>query len=116
MYKRQVVARSTAIGDGNPEVVAARDQGLPVLRLRLADIVDARVHTFSPIGDFGGWGIRRRNGVTAYFLEGNTGVLLRTSRDKKYLIGTDHPERLAAVLNAARGTEVPRLADARGLR
>jgi UDP-N-acetylmuramate--alanine ligase len=49
-----VVARSTAIGDGNPEVVAARDQGLPVLRRSevLAAITDLR-RTISVAGTHG---------------------------------------------------------------
>jgi UDP-N-acetylmuramate--alanine ligase len=49
-----VVARSTAIGDGNPEVVAAREQGLPVLRRSevLAAITDLR-RTISVAGTHG---------------------------------------------------------------
>jgi len=49
-----VVARSTAVGDGNPEVVAARDRGLPVLRRSevLAAITDLR-RTISVAGTHG---------------------------------------------------------------
>ena len=49
-----VVARSTAIGDRNPEVVAARERGLPVLRRSevLAAITDLR-RTISVAGTHG---------------------------------------------------------------
>jgi len=61
---------------------------------------------FDPVRDFGGWRIKRGlmgdfAGVWAFNLAG-TGVLVRTRQGKRYLIGTDHPERLAATLNAAR--------------
>jgi UDP-N-acetylmuramate--alanine ligase len=49
-----VVARSTAIGDGNPEVAAAREHGLPVLRRSevLSAITDLR-RTISIAGTHG---------------------------------------------------------------
>jgi hypothetical protein len=81
--------------------------GLPLLRVRLGDIADAAVHNFSPVAEFGGWGVRYSAGVTAFYLEGGTGVLLRTRRQRRYLIGTDRPERLVAVLNAARAVPQP---------
>jgi hypothetical protein len=76
--------------------------GVPLLRVPLEHVAAAGVHAFSPVGDFGGWGIRRRRGITAFILEGNVGVLVQTRADRKYLIGTDRPERLAAVLETAR--------------
>jgi hypothetical protein len=40
--------------------------------------------------------------MKAYFLTGNMGVKLTLSDGKRYLIGSDHPERLAAVIKALR--------------
>ena len=40
--------------------------------------------------------------MKGYFFRGNRGVLIETESGKKYLIGSDHPERLAAVLDVAR--------------
>jgi hypothetical protein len=74
---------------------------IPLLKLALQDITDAAVHTFSPLADFGGYGIRRNREMLAFFLQGNAGVKLTTVKGKKYLIGSEHPERLAAVIRGA---------------
>lgn len=75
---------------------------LRLLRLRIADIASADVHAFSPLREFGGYGIRISlgKGIRAYFLRGNRGVLVTATSGKKYLIGSHHPERLAAAINA----------------
>jgi len=41
--------------------------------------------------------------MKAYFLKGDRGVKITTRAGKKYLIGSDHPERLAVVI----GTVAP---------
>jgi hypothetical protein len=78
--------------------------GIPLLKLELKDVVDAALHDFSPLADFGGYGIRRNREMSAFFLQGDRGVKLTTARGKKYLIGSEHPDRLAAVLRAAIST------------
>jgi hypothetical protein len=75
--------------------------GIPLLKLELKDVVDAASHDFSPLADFGGYGIRRNREMSAFFLQGDRGVKLITAEGKKYLIGSEHPDRLAAVLRAA---------------
>ena len=75
--------------------------GIPLLRIPTREIVRTEVRMFSPPADFGGIGIRRSRGITAFFLEGHWGVLLRTIAGKQYLIGTRRPEELVSVLNAA---------------
>jgi hypothetical protein len=75
--------------------------GIRLLRLRVASIESAEVHTFSPLAEFGGYGIRMNLRMKAYYWRGNRGVLLRTNEGKKYLIGSDHPERLASVIQVA---------------
>jgi hypothetical protein len=76
--------------------------GLRLLRLPLPELASSEVQTFSPLRDFGGWGIRYGRGGYGYFWRGNRGVQVRTKRGKQYLIGSDDPERLAAVIAAAR--------------
>ena len=81
--------------------------GLPVLRLAASEIAEVSVPDFDPVRDFGGWGIKRGfvgpfAGVWAFNLAAS-GVLVRTRQGKRYLIGSDQPDRLAAALNAARG-------------
>ncbi len=73
--------------------------------LETADVVEAEVHAFSPLPDFRSFfqiGVRWR-GMRAYFFGGRRGVRLRTANGEQYLIGSEHPERLATVINAARG-------------
>ncbi len=77
--------------------------GIRLLTLRTTDISSAEVQTYSPLRDFGGYGIRFGKGMKAYFLSGNRGVKVITHSGKKYLIGSDHPERLATVINALVG-------------
>ena len=63
-------------------------------------IAEAGLHEFAPLKDFGGYGIRFNREMKAYYLRGTRGVLLTTTGGKKYLVGSDHPERLLAVLQA----------------
>jgi hypothetical protein len=91
-------------------VLRAGHFGPALLRLAMSDIAEVVVRDFDPARDFGGLGIRRGffrdlAGVWAFNLApnvGSTGVLVRTNKGKRYLVGTSEPERLAAALNAAR--------------
>ena len=79
--------------------------GPPLLRLATTEMVEVAVRAVSP-RDFLGWGLGLgfrgdSAGVLAFNL-GRSGVLVRTSKGRRYLIGTDQPERLATALNAAR--------------
>jgi hypothetical protein len=77
--------------------------GIRVLRLNSGDIIAAELHEFSPLRDFGGYGIRFNREMKAYYLRGTRGVKISTTRGKKYLIGSDHPERLLSIVQAAAG-------------
>lgn len=77
--------------------------GIPLLTLKTSDIKLAESHHFQPIKDFGGYGIRFNKEMKAYFLKGNRGVKITTRAGKKYLIGSDHPEKLAAVISTVIG-------------
>ena len=72
--------------------------GLKVLKIKTANIARAEVMQFSPLGDFGGYGIRFKGKMIAYFLRGARGVKITTRQGKQYLIGSDHPEHLQAVI------------------
>ncbi|MCX5997235.1 MAG: DUF1648 domain-containing protein [Chloroflexi bacterium] len=76
--------------------------GINLLQLKTAEITAVELHDFSPLHDFGGYGIRFNGGMQAYFLKGDRGVLLSAAGGKKYLLGSDDPEQLAAVIDAAR--------------
>ena len=74
--------------------------GIRIFRCSISQITGIRIRTFAPIADFGGYGIRMARGVTAYYLAGRSGVQLELTGRRSVLIGSTHPERLAAVLEA----------------
>ena len=76
--------------------------GIPLLRIAHAEIDTVMLHDFSPLKDFGGYGIRFNREMKAYFMRGNRGVKIRLRNGKQYLIGSDQPERLYAVMTSAR--------------
>jgi hypothetical protein len=96
---------------GGQRVIVTREEvsvrwglaGIKVLRLAAAGIAGTELTEFSPLKDFGGYGIRYGKGITAYYLSGRRGVKVSNADGKKYLIGSDHPERLLAVLELAAG-------------
>ncbi|MHB8084236.1 MAG: DUF1648 domain-containing protein [Dehalococcoidia bacterium] len=77
--------------------------GIRLLALNMADIISLEVLTFSPLHDFGGYGIRFNGEMQAYFLKGDRGVKITTANSKRYLIGSDRPERLATVISLITG-------------
>jgi len=77
--------------------------GLRVFSQPLGNIAESKAHDFSPLREFGGYGIRWNGKTTAFYFRGSHGVLLRTTAGRQYLIGSDRPERLAAVISAAKG-------------
>jgi hypothetical protein len=79
--------------------------GIRVLNLKIAEIAAVEVHQFSPLKDFGGYGIRFNREMTAYYFRGNRGVKITTTAGKKYLIGSDYPENLAAVIQSLTGKD-----------
>lgn len=84
--------------------------GWPIQRVPLSNIVRARVVSYRPIREFGGWGIRagRLDGeqTSVYTVRGSTGVILELAqeqrisgfRTKRFLLSSMQPERLVAVL------------------
>ncbi len=76
--------------------------GIKILQIKMADITGVELHSFSPLQDFGGYGIRFNREMQAYYLQGDRGVKITTRDGKKYLIGSDHPQNLAAVIDSVR--------------
>ena len=74
--------------------------GIRILSIKTADITNIDIHEFSPLKDFGGYGMRYGKGMKAYFLGGNQGVKLTLANGKKYLIGSYSPEKLADAIRS----------------
>jgi hypothetical protein len=60
---------------------------------------------YSPLLDYGGWGIRFGRNGKAYNVSGNLGVLLEYSNGTKLLIGSRQPEQLAVAINGMLSTD-----------
>ncbi len=74
-----------------------------VLRLKTDEVANIELMEFSPIADFGGYGIRFNKEMTAYYMRGNRGVKITALNGKKYLLGSDKPEELYAVVKTITG-------------
>jgi len=64
------------------------------------NIDKALVRKYSPIKEYGGWGIRQGGfgAGKAYNISGNQGIQLVFSNGGKLLIGTAHPQEVARIL------------------
>jgi hypothetical protein len=71
-------------------------------RIPLSEIASAEVVSYSPIKEYGGWGIRGIGKHRALNMQGNRGVQLVLRNGDHVLIGSGHPEELHAALQAAR--------------
>jgi hypothetical protein len=69
---------------------------LRLKRLKVSDIAEYYIRKYSPILEYGGWGIRwgLKSRGRAYNIYGNLGLQIITTENKKLLIGTQRPEEL----------------------
>lgn len=80
---------------------AVHVQFIPLWRKRVIpfrDIRTAAVRTYSPLRDYGGWGLRWGPQGQAYNVSGDRGVLLELTNGKRLLIGSQRPEELEAAI------------------
>lgn len=65
----------------------------------LANVQSVRVVTFSPLRDWGGYGMRSSSRGKAFIATGNKGVELELTKGGIVLVGSQRPEELAGALN-----------------
>jgi hypothetical protein len=70
--------------------------------IALAEIARWEARTYSPLREYGGWGIRCGWNGMAYNVSGNQGVQLEFTNGKRLLIGSQRPEELAAAITQAK--------------
>lgn len=77
---------------------------LPLYRrqIGLQEVVSAEAVAYSPLADYGGWGIRGWGQNTALNARGNRGVRLTLRDGRRVLIGSQQPEKLAEALATPR--------------
>jgi hypothetical protein len=61
-------------------------------------IRDLKVINYSPLTDYGGWGIKGNKSTKAYSIIGDMGLLIDTGEKKKIMIGTQKDSELKAFL------------------
>ncbi|MCD6362157.1 MAG: hypothetical protein J7M38_14965 [Armatimonadetes bacterium] len=74
--------------------------GWPRWRFPIAEITSAEVLQFSPMRDFGGWGIKGGRLGMCLNQRGDRGVRIEF-RGRRYVIGSDDPEALLQALHTA---------------
>ena len=70
-----------------------------VKQIPLNEVMSVEAKTYSPLRDYGGWGIRYRLGGKVYNASGNRGVLLTFANGKTLLVGSQRPDALAATIH-----------------
>lgn len=83
------------------DLVAAFGVLFPLYRRRiaLADIASAEAVTYSPLADYGGWGIHGWGRNVAFNARGSRGVQLTLQDGRRILVGSQRPEKLAEALD-----------------
>jgi hypothetical protein len=97
VYFRLITAR--LVTDVQPTRVSIGLRGLwPARHISLSDITNAKVVTFQPMRDFGGYGIRSSSKGKAYLAAGIRGVRLELKNGSAITIGSERPEELSQAL------------------
>jgi hypothetical protein len=68
--------------------------------IKAGDIQRYEVKKYSPLKDYGGWGVRLGsfNKGKAYNVSGNQGVLFELKNGKRFLLGTQKPSEIRSAL------------------
>jgi hypothetical protein len=73
-----------------------------MIRIPFEDVVGFSAGQYSPLRDYGGWGIRFGREGKAYNASGNLGVRLEFARGNKLLIGSQHPLEFVEAIKRAK--------------
>ena len=70
-------------------------------RIQWAEIERYESKEYSPIREFGGWGIRWVPGKIAYNVRGNQGIWIERADGRAVLVGSQHPEEFVKAIDEA---------------
>ena len=82
----------------SPGLLSVRFVPLRARKIPLREIDEAQSREYSPMKEFGGWGIRVGGDGRAYNAYGNQGVQLILTDGSRILIGTQTPDELLEAL------------------
>jgi hypothetical protein len=68
--------------------------------IEFSDIIRCEALTYRPIGDYGGWGIRKGKKGRAYNVSGKRGVQLELSTGERLLIGSQRADELSKAIKS----------------
>jgi len=68
----------------------------------LSEVQSVEPRTYSPIREYGGWGIRQGSSGTAYNLMGDRGVQLVLRSGERVLLGSQEADALARAIESAK--------------
>jgi hypothetical protein len=87
-----------------PEVVRIRLRPLTTRVIPVTEVATVEVRKYRPMREYGGWGVKgwTQNKV-AYNVSGTQGVDLTLADGRRVLLGSQRPDELATVINAATG-------------
>lgn len=83
------------------EMVEINFRPLTRRAISIADIAEASPVEYSPLREYGGWGIRGLGDNRAYNVSGKQGVALTMTDGRKVLIGSTRAEELALAIEVA---------------
>jgi hypothetical protein len=66
--------------------------------IKKSDIEKLEVKSYSPLSEYGGWGIRYGNKGWAYSVKGDKGIYISLASKKHILIGTSKPDEVELLL------------------
>ena len=66
------------------------------------DISKCYVRKYSPLREYGGWGVRGFRKARAYNVSGNMGIQIVTKNQESFLIGTNKPEDAERIIKRYR--------------
>jgi hypothetical protein len=84
------------------DVDALHVRFFPFIRRRFpyADIRSATARVYSPLGEYGGWGIRFGRAGKAYNVSGNEGVQLELASGERLLLGSQDANALESAIQS----------------
>ncbi|WP_340267620.1 hypothetical protein [Sphingobium mellinum] len=80
--------------------ITVRIWPFPAAQLKYTDIRKVEEIEYSPMADFGGWGIRYGLGGKIYSMRGSQALKLSLSSGKIVYLGTQEPRKLSAEIKA----------------
>jgi len=70
-------------------------------RISWSEIERYESKQYSPLREFGGWGIRWTPGKLAYNVSGDRGIWIERTNGRTVLVGSQHPEEFLRAIDEA---------------